>query len=127
MLVPYGRQVMLATILVSGGVMALPKGTPEEGEDDRQTALREVAEETGLRCDIRDDLGEIAYEFRGRGGVLIRKSVRFYLMTYRAGSPAHHDHEVEGVRMVLPEAAAGLLTYPGEREILARALAALTG
>ena len=125
MLVPYGRRVMVATIRVAGGITALPKGTPEPGESDTETALREVAEETGLRCTIRDALGETAYTFRGRGGVLIDKTVSFYLMTYRAGSPAHHDHEVEAVRLLPIEAARGELSYVGEREILDRALASL--
>lgn len=118
---------MVATILVAGGVVALPKGTPEPGESDTQTALREVAEETGLRCEIRDALGETEYTFRGRGGALIEKSVSFYLMTYRAGSPAHHDHEVEGVRMIPVERVRDVLTYAGERDIFDRALARLRG
>lgn len=118
---------MVATIRVAGGIIALPKGTPEPGESDRETALREVAEETGLRCVIRDALGETDYTFRGRDGALIRKSVSFYLMTYRAGSPAHHDHEVEGVRMIPAEHVGGALTYLGERDIFDRALASLRG
>lgn len=126
-LVPFGRQIMVATILVPGGAVALPKGTPEPGESDPETALREVAEETGLRCAIRDSLGETEYRFRGRGGRLIEKTVSFYLMTYRAGSPAHHDHEVEGVRLIPIQRAGQTLTYPGERDIFGRALASLRG
>ena len=35
-----------------GFVWSLPKGTPEEGETQEQTALREVREETGLEVQI---------------------------------------------------------------------------
>jgi hypothetical protein len=45
------------------------------------------------------------------------------LLAYRAGSPAHHDGEVEGVRLVPAVDAPGALTYPGERRVMDRALA----
>lgn len=116
---------MVALIHVAGGAIGLPKGHLDDGESDPEAALREVAEETGLRCRLHELLGETAYSFRGRRGVLVNKTVAFYLMTYRAGSPAHHDHEVESVSLVPLEAAAGALTYPGEKEIIAATISRL--
>lgn len=52
----------VALVSVKGGkVWTLPKGLINKGESPRETALREVAEETGLKGEIMDDLGEITY------------------------------------------------------------------
>ena len=47
----------------------------------------------------------------------VSKRVAFFLLAYRAGSLAHHDGEVEGVRLVPVERAPAVLTYPGERRV----------
>ena len=60
----------------------------------------------------------------------MRKRVDFFLLVYRAGSPAHHNGEVEGVRLVPLDEAEDLLAYPGERAIMRAArdrVRALTG
>jgi len=38
-----------------------PKGKAEEGESDEDCALREVHEETGLRCALAEELGATEY------------------------------------------------------------------
>ncbi len=43
----------------------LPKGHIEPGEEIRQTAVREVREETGVWARVRDDLGEISFTLSG--------------------------------------------------------------
>ena len=43
------------------GGWVFPKGDVEEGELLRETAVREVAEETGLRCQILFKAGKINY------------------------------------------------------------------
>ena len=53
-----------------GRTWTLPKGTPNAGETTEQTALREVAEETGLEVRITGPLDSIEYWFvqsAGRG------------------------------------------------------------
>jgi 8-oxo-dGTP pyrophosphatase MutT (NUDIX family) len=39
----------------------LPKGKADEGESDEECALREVAEETGLACELGSYLGQLSY------------------------------------------------------------------
>ncbi len=51
------------------------------------------------------------------------KRVDFFLMAYRSGSPARHDGEVDGVRLVPIERAQESLAYPGERAVMGEALA----
>jgi 8-oxo-dGTP pyrophosphatase MutT (NUDIX family) len=102
-------------------VLGLPKGHPDGDETPEQAALREVAEETGVRAELVEELGDIAYryEYRGRR---IHKVVRFFLFDYRSGDVGDHDHEIEEARWMALEAAAEALTFEGEREILKRAL-----
>jgi 8-oxo-dGTP pyrophosphatase MutT (NUDIX family) len=67
------------------GNWGLPKGHLEEGEDARQAAVREVAEETGLdRLEVGPEVETIEWFFRRRGG-LIHKFCTFFLMRSVAG------------------------------------------
>jgi 8-oxo-dGTP pyrophosphatase MutT (NUDIX family) len=102
-------------------VVALPKGHPEDGESPEQAALREVREEAGVDCEVVDRLGEVRYHYQ-RGGRRIAKRVAFFLLDYRSGDLADHDHEVEVARWVPLDAALEQLTFDGEREMVRRAL-----
>jgi 8-oxo-dGTP pyrophosphatase MutT (NUDIX family) len=67
------------------GNWGLPKGHLEEGEDARQAAVREVAEETGLdHLEVGPEVETIEWFFRRRGG-LIHKFCTFFLMRSTAG------------------------------------------
>jgi 8-oxo-dGTP pyrophosphatase MutT (NUDIX family) len=103
-------------------VLALPKGHPEPGETVKQGAAREVREEAGVVGEIVESLGVVEYNYE-RGGRSIAKQVEFFLMEYQEGDPADHDHEVEAARWVPLDEAATSLTYPGEREVIERAIA----
>ena len=107
-------------------ISTLPKGGPHEGESPWVTATREVREETGVEARIVERLGDVRYRYR-RGGVRVFKTVGFYLCDYVSGDTADHDHEVEEARWVPLERARTELTYPGEREMIERALSKHTG
>jgi 8-oxo-dGTP pyrophosphatase MutT (NUDIX family) len=98
----------------------LPKGTPHEGERVEETALREVAEETGLEVRILERLSSIEYDFV-QDGTRIHKTVHYFLMAPVGGDLSRHDHEFERVRWVPFDEAAGLLSFPTERELVAAA------
>ena len=102
-------------------VLALPKGHPEPGESIEQAALREVREEAGVDCDVVGPLGDVRYWYQ-RDGIRVAKVVRFFLLAYRAGDPADHDHEVEDARWMPLAQAAKALTHPGDREMATLAL-----
>ncbi len=98
----------------------LPKGTPNEGETREQTALREVAEETGLEVRITDVLDSIDYWFVQRG-TRIHKTVHYFLMEPTGGDLSGHDHEFDLVRWVRFDQAPSLLTFETERALVAKA------
>lgn len=95
---------------------SLPKGKLEPGESDEAAALREVLEETGFEAAIEQDLGTVGYTVDdGRP-----KTVRYYLMT-AAAEAAELAEDVDEVVWLEPAAAAPLLTYATDREVLDRA------
>lgn len=105
-------------------VLGLPKGHVDPGETEPQAATREVREETGVHAELVSELGEVRYWY-SRGGRSVPKSVVFYMFRYVDGDPADHDDEVEEARWMDLREAREALTYPGEREIVGRALQAL--
>jgi ADP-ribose pyrophosphatase YjhB (NUDIX family) len=102
-------------------VLALPKGHPEPGESAEQAAVREVREEAGVWGDLIESLGEVAYTY-DRKGHRIAKRVEFFLIEYRGGDLADHDHEVDEARWMPLSQAALALTYEGERRVLELAI-----
>ena len=121
----------LAAIRPAGkpeGTWALPKGLIDRGEPPAATALREVAEETGLEGEVSAKLGDVRYVYTW-GGQRIFKVVSFYLVHYRRGRigdiPAEHRHEVAEARWLPLDEAPTLLAYRGEREMAEKARAAL--
>ncbi len=110
------------------GLWALPKGNIGRGEDPEGTAVREVAEETGIEAVSAGKLGDVRYVYT-RGGQRIFKIVSFYLLRYRRGRiddvPEAFRHEVDEARWLPLEEAPRLLAYRSEREIAEKALTAL--
>src|SRR5450432_2782345 len=102
-------------------VLGLPKGHLDGDETPEEAARREVAEETGVDAELLEQLGDVEYLYDRRGRA-INKVVRFYLFAYRSGDVADHDHKIEEARWMPLEQAAEQLTYPGEREMVKRAL-----
>ncbi|MBO0866053.1 MAG: NUDIX hydrolase [Mycobacterium sp.] len=95
---------------------SLPKGHIELGETAEQTAIREVAEETGIQGSVLAALGSIDYWFV-TDGRRVHKTVHHYLMRCSGGELSDHDVEVAEVAWVpLPELPARL-AYADERRL----------
>jgi 8-oxo-dGTP diphosphatase len=93
----------------------LPKGKLERGESHEDAALREVEEETGVRCELGAELPSHRYVDRhGRD-----KVVRYWEMTPVDARPRDADAEVDEVRWVRAGDARTLLTYDADRRLLA--------
>ena len=93
----------------------LPKGKLERGESPEDGALREVEEETGVRCALGGELPSHQYVDRnGRD-----KVVRYWEMTPVEARAREPDDEVDEVRWVRAGDASTLLTYDADRRLLA--------
>jgi 8-oxo-dGTP pyrophosphatase MutT (NUDIX family) len=94
---------------------SLPKGKLDRGETFEQAALREVWEETGLRCRLRRELEEIRYaDGKGRP-----KRVRYWIMDVAEDQGFTPNDEVDELRWLELPAAAALLTYEHDQELVA--------
>jgi 8-oxo-dGTP diphosphatase len=93
----------------------LPKGKLDEGESFEDAALREVHEETGLRCRLVKELEPARYtDHKGRP-----KVVRYWTMEVSGDDGLEPNDEVDELRWVPVEEAAGLLTYDHDRHLVA--------
>ena len=97
----------------------LPKGGCKPGEMLEQTALREVLEETGFEARIIGKAGEAKWSYE-RDGQVWDETVHYYFMEPLTLVAQEHDDEFDFVRWVRIEEAARILSYPEERELIAR-------
>lgn len=101
----------------------LPKGTVEAGEDYKDTAVREVLEETGAQATIIKYIGKSQYSFSVPEDT-VEKDVHWYLMM--AGSyhskPQREEYFVDSGYYKFHEAY-HLLKFSNERHILEMAYA----
>jgi 8-oxo-dGTP diphosphatase len=92
---------------------SLPKGKLEGAESDEECALREVEEETGLRCRLGPELPTVRYrDHKDRP-----KVVRYWAMEPESGEFVPH-HEIDDVRWVAIEEAGRLLSYDFDRSVV---------
>jgi len=107
-------------------VWALPKGIIDAEEKPEETAVREVAEETGVEARLVTKLGDVRYVYTW-AGERVFKVVSFYLLRYRRGRlgeiASEQQVEVAEVRWFPLEDAPRRLAYKGEREMAEKALA----
>lgn len=95
---------------------SFPKGKLDPGEDELACALREVREETSLRCKVLADLGGVTYvDGQGRP-----KVVRYWHMRPKKGEELEASHEIDDARWVPPAVAEPLLSYTHDRTLLRR-------
>lgn len=101
-------------------IWSFPKGHIEPGENDRQAALREVHEETGIVAEVVERLGEIDFWFTVEGR-RIHKTVHHFLMVAVGGELSDSDPEVESVEWVPLDDVHSRLAYSDERSLLRKA------
>ena len=107
---------------------ALPKGHVDPGETPQEAATREVLEETGLTVRSAGKLGDVRYVYRFQQRTIF-KVVSFFLFHWQSGQVGEISEamrqEVDAAWWIPLDTAAAQLTYPGEREMVKKALEVL--
>ena len=99
---------------------SFPKGKCDPGEADEACAVREVWEETGLRCDLGEELPEVRYvDHKDRP-----KVVRYWSMTVAEAFPFEPGDEVDELVWASLGDARDRLSYGHDVDLLDRFLAA---
>jgi 8-oxo-dGTP diphosphatase len=94
---------------------SLPKGKLDRGESFEQAALREVLEETGLRCRLGAELSAVRYaDHKGRP-----KIVRYWVMDPVEDHGFAPNDEVDELLWLELHAAVQRLTYEHDQELVA--------
>jgi 8-oxo-dGTP diphosphatase len=93
---------------------SFPKGKAKKGETDEDCAVREVEEETGLRCPLGIQLAGTSYrDAEGR-----TKQVRYWAMELPVGADAAAGDGVDEWVWLPPEEAEERLTWEHDRAVL---------
>lgn len=95
----YTKQGQLQIQLIQDryGKVSLPKGKMEAGETVEQTALREIAEETGMEGAIIAPIDQIKYQYEDAANGMINKEVHYFLVEAIGGSLQAQVEEIRGV------------------------------
>jgi 8-oxo-dGTP diphosphatase len=111
-----GEPLVAVVWRAARGDWTFPKGKLNLSETYEQAALREVAEETGLTCQVVRFIGTTQYQHRkGRA-----KVVAYFLMVPSDGEFTPND-EVDELRWCSVRDAERLLTWDRDRDLLERA------
>ena len=99
----------------------LPKGTVEEGEEHKETALREVREESGVNASVIQYIGSSQYSFAA-GEDIINKQVHWYFMMADSyySKPQREEYFMDSGYYKFHEAY-HLLKFQNEKQILEKA------
>ena len=115
------RFVILRSVFGNPG---FPKGHIEDGETDRDTALREVEEETGLRIRLLPDFRAVNV-FPLPNKTNTWKQVVYYLGEYENQALRPKEGEISDARLLPYEAALTALSFENTRTVLREAKAFL--
>ena len=118
-----GSEIRYVLAQSRAGHYGFPKGHVESGETEKETALREIFEEVGLRPVLLDGFREVSeYEIPSLG---IRKQVVLFLGYYESQEIVPQESELKKAVAVSYEEAISLLEHEDNKRILTSAEAFL--
>lgn len=108
------------------GHWSFPKGHPENGETETESALRELREETGIvEVKLVPDWSAVErYQFKShQDKATIHKTVKYFLGWVKGPAVKILKDELQDYRWVTAGEASALITFPAARQVLEGALA----
>jgi bis(5'-nucleosidyl)-tetraphosphatase len=98
-----------------GGHWSFPKGHVEEGESERQTALREVHEETGLSIRLYDGFRESVEYFPKPG---VKKQVVYFLGEALGDELVRQEEEISELKWASIADADTMVTFANDKRLI---------
>ncbi len=115
-----GKRVYLA-VCSNGGAVGIPKGHREGQETERETALRELWEETGVRAELLDGFRvQIEYPLPKKGPE-VWKTVTFFAGRPLPGPIVRQEKEIAWARYLSFEELMPQIAYPTVADALRQA------
>ena len=119
-------EIRYVVICSTEGIHGFPKGHVEGNETERETALREIREEVGLRPQILEDWRVTdEYPLPKKPGVM--KRVVYFLAEYAGQEITIQETELTGAELMPFEAALEALEFESAKRVLREAHAFLNG
>ncbi len=119
----FGNAILL--LKKYNGDWVLPKGKIEKNEDKKDTSIREVFEEGGVKADVIKYIGKIQYSFKNswRNNEIINKTVHWYLMKARGMScnPQKEEGFIDA-RFIHIDRVKNMAKYEDEKNIIDKAI-----
>ncbi|MDL2225526.1 NUDIX domain-containing protein [Eubacteriales bacterium OttesenSCG-928-M02] len=117
-----GEKVLLIRHIA--GHWGFPKGHMEPGETERETALREIGEETGLTVTLAEGFRYVVNYSPAKD---VEKEVVYFFATPTGGAEKMQESELQEMAWFSFSEAEEILTFLNDKNILAAALAFLDG
>lgn len=115
------KEIKYLLLQYGAGHWDFPKGAIEKGEEEKETAKREIKEETGIaEISFAEGFKEKIKYFYRREGRLISKEVVFYLCETKE-EKVKISHEHIGYEWLNFEDAFAKVTFKNSKEILKKA------
>jgi 8-oxo-dGTP pyrophosphatase MutT (NUDIX family) len=113
-----GNEIKFLLLHYGAGHWEFPRGHPEKGEDEKETALRELGEETGIKkADfVKGFKKEISFYFRKEKELILKTAVFYLLETKQRKIKLSREHM--GYRWAGLGAALKILTFKDSRKVL---------
>lgn len=119
----FGNSILMLKKM--NGDWVLPKGKIEISEDKRDTAIREVLEETRVNAEIVEYIGSINYTYRNfwSNNEVVDKQVHWYVMTSKSMKCLPQKEEgFKAAKFIYVNKVVDLARYKDEKGIIVKAI-----
>ena len=110
----FNENIEVLIVKHTAGHWDFPKGHMEIGEDEYQTAIREVKEETNIDVEL---IKEYRYEVHYSPKENVDKTVVFFLAKNKSNDLIKQDEEIQNIGWFEYKEAIDILTYESAKEL----------